>query len=289
MNESGCFPFNRHDYAQLHGLDVVQPPRAASGVLLRAIPGTDHMDGLLPLPYVALQAEEIDDLAASLPELISLTATLRPSDTPPARTGEHRSITPLKPHFVFDPGLPRNPLSRKSRANLHKGSRLWTPADTSRSEDWDALDTLYRALVGRRGLSGSLFDYPAGHFRALSGLPGARLFGVRDAVDWGAMACGLRYGDELHLLHVVTSSRGLASNASYVLMQALLDECAANGTRLYLGGVPRTDTGGMLRFKLRWSNRQQTSWLLGLVIQPRIYRELAIPGNDFFPAYRRSM
>jgi hypothetical protein len=42
----------------------------------------------------------------------------------------------------------------------------------------------------------------------------------------------------------------------------------------------------VLRFKQRWSNQTKPSWLLRMIIQPAIYKAMAIPGNSFFPAYR---
>lgn len=100
------------------------------------------------------------------------------------------------------------------------------------------------------------------------------------------MACGAICGNELHLLHIVVGGNGLTSNASYVLMDEIIRHCVAHNIKLFLGGVPGSGDEGVLRFKVRWSNTTLSSWLLKMVIQPEVYKTLAVPGNSFFPAYR---
>lgn len=197
-----------------------------------------------------------------------------------------RTLVPLKPHYLFDPQLGLPALSCKTRSNLRRGQRHWRPERAGSAADWLRFDTLYRAMLARRHLQSGLFDYPPDHFQRLSALPFIRLFGVRDDREWGSMACGAEYRGELHLLHVLTSPSGLASNASYVLMQHLLEHALSRDETLFIGGVAGSDDGGMLRFKLRWSNTQRMSWLLKMVLRPQDYRRLAIAGNPYFPAYR---
>lgn len=279
-------PFVDPDYVRAFGGTVIGTSGFPIPLIQREIPGTPFHDGRLPWPYVCVDVSLIGRLQQAFPELVSVVGVLLPAGgAEPAALGDlHR----FKEHFVFNPSLPQKPLSRKSASNLATGSQRWSFRQSTETEDWQEFGRLYRLLVERRQLAGSSFDFPDAHFGCLSALPYVKLFGVHDGSQWGAMTCMAQFSRQLHLIHIVVSTEGLQSNASYVMMQSLLDAAVEGGLTVFMGSVPAGDAGGMLKFKSRWSNCTAPSWLVKKIIRPDVYEQLAEPGNSFFPAYRRN-
>lgn len=260
--------------------------RAPCAMLLRDIEHTPYQDGHLPWPYVCLDEAEVHSLARLHPDLVSITGVILPPEQ--AEVPASWALQPFKPHFVFSPTLPPTPLSRKSLANLAEGRASWDFAEATSPEDWACFQRLYQDLVERRGLALSPFNFAPAHFDTLRNLPHVRLYGARHDAEWGAMLCAARFGTELHLIHIVVSAEGLRTNASYALMQAMIDLCRDRQMTLFMGGVPAGDNGGMLKFKKRWTNETRMSYLVRLIVRPDIYDKLRLPDNVFFPAYRTS-
>ncbi len=255
-------------------------------MLVRNIEHTPYEDGHLPWPYVCLDEAEVHSLASLHPQLVSITGVILPPQQ--VEIQPSWALQPFKPHFVFSPALPTTPLSRKSLANLAEGRASWAFAEAASPEDWTCFQRLYEELVQRRGLVQSPFNFAPSHFETLSALPHVRLYGVRHDRQWGAMLCAAQFGAELHLIHIVVSAEGLRTNASYALMQAMIDLCQDQQLTLFIGGVPAGDSGGMLKFKTRWTNQTRMSYLVRLIVRPDVYDKLSLPGNTFFPAYRTS-
>lgn len=278
------FPFLDERYVRAYSSSILLAPALPVPLIGRAIPGTQFIDAQLPWPYVNLGVDELKALARHHPQVVSIVGVLLPPGGDDC--GGCPEAVPLKPHFLFDPSRAQTPLSGKSRANLADAGRVWAFREGGGEENWLSFRRAYSELVARRQLSGTSFDFPPSHFAQLAALPSIRLLGVHDGREWGAMICAAEGGGELHMIHLVVSEVGLRTNASYALMQSLIDRCADGGTRLYLGGVPAGDNGGVLKFKSRWSNRTLGSWLFRLIVRPDVYEALAIPGNVFFPAYR---
>lgn len=281
-------PYRLPEYATAYAGTVECRGAAPIPVFVRTIDHVGLQDGCLPWPYIDITEREKTALSNEFSELVSLTGVLAPSLTCPLLTSDTTAVVPFKTHFIFDPELGLLNLSRKSRSNLSSGRRVWEPAEASSLEGWATFADLYKELIDRRNLAGGPFDFESEHFLRLSRLPWMTIFGVRNNAGWGAMACGARHGNELHLLHIVVSGRGLTSNASYVLMNDLISHSIENNIKLFLGGVPGAGAldEGVLRFKQRWSNHALPSWLLKMIIRPEIYGTLALPGNAYFPAYR---
>jgi hypothetical protein len=210
---------------------------------------------------------------------------LQAQDAEPAA---YRYFHRFKDHFVFDPALPQKHLSLKSASNLTQAYRRWRFRRSTEPADWREFRELYRQLVARRQLAGGSFDFPGAHFKSLSALPYMKILGVHDGIQWGAMTCAAQYPEQLHLIHIVVSQEGLQSNATYLMMQSILNLAIEEGLTVFMGGVPAGDTGGVLKFKSRWSNRMVPSWLIKQVIRADVYQRLAEPENSFFPAYRRN-
>lgn len=279
-------PYRSHEYALAYSARVESRSDVGVALSVRDIEHVGLKDGCLPWPYVDVTESEVVDLFHHFSDLVSITGVLAPSLNQPIMPFDMAEVVSFKPHYIFDPELGSINLSRKSRSNLASGCRVWKPCDASSPEGWIAFAGLYNELVQRRNLIGGTFDYGSTHFYKLSQLPWMTIFGVRNESGWGAMACGAICGNELHLLHIVVGGNGLTSNASYVLMDEIIRHCVAHNIKLFLGGVPGSGDEGVLRFKVRWSNTTLSSWLLKMVIQPEVYKTLAVPGNSFFPAYR---
>lgn len=279
-------PFSDLKYARALSDQASLKEGSSCAMLLRAIDGTTYLDGHLPWPYVCLDAPEVNALAGLYPELVSITGVVLPPQH--ADIPDVGAIQPFKAHFVFSPDLPPAPLSKKSLANLEEGRSAWAFTHATLPGDWNSFQELYQELVQRRGLALTSFNFSTLHFEALRALPYVMLFGVRNGENWGAMLCAAHFGAELHLIHIVVSAEGLRSNASYALMQGMIDLCRDQQLALFVGGVPAGDNGGMLKFKKRWTNQTRMSYLVRIIVRPDVYAELAAPGNAFFPAYRKS-
>lgn len=281
-----CFPFNRMEYAETYAGRFLFARCLSSAIRIREISGTSFQDGMLPWPYISIPETAGSLLRSEFPDLVTVTGVIAPSGSRPSFSFERDELAPLKEHFVYDPSLGPNALSRKSRSNLRKGSRFWQPVDANSDEGWRGFVELNRAFVADRRITGGFYDFGDDHFRLLSRLDDIVLFGVRDSSQWGAMACGARHGAGLHLMHIRISALGYRSCASYVLMAEVTRHCASNGLVLFMGGLRHGAQEGLLRFKRRWTNRTFPAWLLRVVVRPDVYRVLAIPGNPFFPGYR---
>ncbi len=285
---SGQFPIHTHAYLAgfPHVGGVGFPSGAPAGVLRRAIPGHGLYDGLGPWPYFrARDDDDIAALASSSPDLVTLTIITQPGFRPASR--DHGAVL-LKEHFLYDPTLPQPPLSRRARRRLRDAENTWRVGLVEDRAGRMELAALYGEVARRRRFAGGFFDFPEAHFAALAGLDGMVYFRVGNDQETAGMACGALFESELHLLHIAVSEIGLRQNASYPLMQAILDLCREQHVVMLMGGTPRTDGEGIARFKLRWTNRRAPVHLARIVNRPDAYAALC--GNraatTFFPAYR---
>ena len=113
-------------------------------------------------------------------------------------------------------------------------------------------------------------------------------FRIGDDEGTAGMACGALFEAELHLLHIAIADRALPRNASYPLMQAIIDYCRERKVVMMMGGTPRKDGDGIARFKRRWTNRRAPVHLARFVNRPDAYAALCrgLSATTYFPAYR---
>lgn len=221
---------------------------------------------------------------------VSFLSILRPDHPPlPDPCAECFALTPLKPHYVFDPALPALPLSKKARRNLREAEQVWQIVRNPPAREAARLALhLFDDLAKRRTLS-AISHMPRNHFELLLRVPGIESLALRSADgEWGGVVIAACDPGETHMLHILTSDRARMTNGAYLLMQAAAELWGRDGP-LYLGGAPTgADSAGIARFKQRWANRQSTVHLLTAILDPARYAELAAtrgkPG--FFPAYR---
>jgi hypothetical protein len=281
------FPFHLSRYLSgFPHVGTAEPGRdAPAGVIRRPIAGSDLSDGLGPWPYFhARDAGDGAALAAAFPDLVTVVAITQPGFRPP--DGDDAVL--LKEHFVHDPDLPATALSRRARKRLRQAEGRWQVDCPQRAPERMELAALYAQVSRRRSFAGGFFDFPPAHFAALAGLDGMVYFRVARDGEAAGMACGARHGDELHLLHLALSDQGLAEDAAYPLMQAIIDFCRERKVVMLMGGAPRTDGEGIARFKRRWTNRSAPVFLTRFVNRPDAYAALCRnrPATAFFPAYR---
>jgi len=256
-------------------------------VLRRSIPGSPLFDGLGPWPYMSVtRSDDIPALSDAFADLVTLTVVTQPGYRPSPERGD---VVHLKQHFLFDPGRPFPTLSRKTRGHLRRGQKRWAFGTVEDFHERMDMERLYDDLRRRRGLTGGFFDFPHVHFETLAQLENTLFFRVGDSEAAVGMTCGAIFEDRLQLLHIALAEAGLQQDASYVLMQGVLDFCRDRRLLLLMGGTPRHAGAGVERFKARWSNRQEAVNLVQIINQPLAYADLCRTACDttFFPAYRR--
>lgn len=286
------FPFNRPAYAA--GLGTIGAPVAdPTGrivLLRRPIPGSDRFDGIGPWPYLWIgDGDDIAALRDGFGDLVTVTAVAQPG-LDPRRIDPSIDAVLLKQHFVFDPRLPVPALSRRSHARLRRAQAVGVFDVVADRGERLAIAPVYEGLLGRRGLKGGLFDFPAAHFASIADLPESVFFRAARAGGIGAMACGIVHGDMLQVLHIAISEDGLDWHASYLLMRGMQDFAREHGLRLLTGGMPDGARDGLRTFKLRWSNAFAPVHLIRIVNDRDACRALSeargAVGSSYFPAYR---
>jgi len=286
MPQAAASPFNRIEYAAT--LPRMGRPEAAPDggffVLSRPIPGTDLRDGVGPWPYTWISgAGDIDAMHQAFPHLVTLTVVTQPGYVP------DRGTAPFKHHRVFDPARPVPALSPRARQRLARCERQASFTIVRGERERMEIAGVYASLKRRRGLEGGFFDFAPDHFAALAKMREAMFFKVSRGAETGAMACGVRFGDILQMLHMPNSEAGLKWNASYLMMHGLQQLARAEGVRVMFGGLPRGASAGLDVFKARWSNGLLPVHMLRIVNDRRRYAglcaDLAVR-DDYFPAYR---
>ena len=280
--------FNSREYAR--GLCHLGVPRTNEGssitVLSRPTPDGGHVDGIGPWPYLWLDEAGEQALRRDFWELVTVAAVSQPGYIPQADS----DATLLKHHFGYDPALPRPKLSNRSRRRLDQCRNFAVFEQVVDPDERMSVFPLYRALVGRRGLAGGFFDFPREHFTAVASDPDGLVFRVRAGDRVGAMACAVRVGDLLQVLHTVPTADGLTWNASYLLMDGLQNLADEWGIPVFFGGMPDNGSDGLRIFKQRWMNRMEPVHLFRIINDPEAYERLcgAVAKRDFFPAYRQA-
>jgi hypothetical protein len=287
-------PFSSVDY--LKGLSnigtVDRHPDLPHAVLRRRIPCTNHDDGVGPWPYRWITDDhDIEVLREGFRHLVTLSVVTHPGWAPSPAIAARTEIRLLKQHYVFDPARPTPALSQRAHRRVMDADRRGRFEVVTSCPEQLQISQLYQQLKFRRGLTGGFFDMPQRHFEAITRLPNAVFFRVRDDEDIGAMACGLVIDDLLQLLHFVTAEPGLTWNASYLMMHSLQEYVRRHGLRLLTGGMPMRGSKGLATFKNRWVNALLPVHLLCIVNDPSTADRLAAGrpcARDYFPSYRHA-
>ena len=279
-------PFNSPIYVSglAHLGSMEFPPAAPAPILRRPVPGTSRFDGLGSWPYLWIDTrDEISALSEAYRHLLTLTVVTQPGFRPACEAAAY-----FKDHYLYDPSRAFPALSKKARDHLKRAQQICEFDVVTQFDERMAIAGLYEELRRRRGLAGTFFDFPRIHFETVARLDGAVFFRVRNGHDVCAMACGFAFGDWIQLLHIAITDAGLRQDASYCLMNSMLEFARSERRLLCMGGLPRYGDEGLKRFKTRWSNRQEPVFLLRIVNDRAAYADLVRGREDerYFPAYR---
>lgn len=286
-------PFHSKTY--LDGLENIgEPmpsPQGGWRLLQRPIAGSGCFDGAGPWPYTWVTGQhEIESLKQDYPDMVTICAVTQPGYLP--RCDEVDSIF-LKDHFAYDPRLPRKPLSARSALRLRGALAISAlEVGTNKVAKHDMAREfiqIYRLQNERREITGFFQSLTDRHFTSVAELDSGRYFKVTTGGVTGAMACGVLHEDQLQILHIAITQEGLQQNASYVLMDGLMQVADEARATLLTGGMPDSARSSLHTFKQRWSNRFAPVYMLRIVNDPVRYHALC-EGADrtgFFPTYRQ--
>lgn len=286
-------PFHSKTY--LDGLEnigkPVPNPQGGWRLLQRPIARSGCFDGVGPWPYTVVAGlHEIESLKQDYPDLVTICVVTQPGHLPNCDVVD--SIF-LKDHFAYDPQLPRQPLSARSALRLRRARAISTFAEgTNKVAKQDMAREfieLYRLQNKRREITGFFQSFTDRHFTSVAELDSGRYFKVTTDGVTGAMACGVLHDGQLQILHIAISEEGLRQNASYVLMDGLMEVADEACATLFTGGMPDSARPSLHTFKRRWSNRFVPVYMLRIVNDPIRYNALCgtMDRNGFFPAYRQ--
>ncbi len=262
-------------------------------VLIRPIPGSDLFDGLLPWPYIQLtDLNELEQLVNHHPSLVTITGIAAPSSSADLAMENHRYVQRYKDHFVYDPRLPLI-LGARTRRHIKNGHKLNSAFNDAKDHPSLAGDiaNIYSQFLKRKNLPGNFFQFTQNHFELFCKADCAKIFTTQDSQsNLSAAALGYLDGGSLHLVHIIISDLGLKNDAGYVLMSKIIDFAMTNNLLVFMGAMPSQKTGGLYRFKKRWSNRLMESYLLKMIVRSEPYLQLCgeNPVEDFFPPYRKT-
>lgn len=264
-------------------------------VLKRRIPGTDYYDamGCYPLCVIApsadLEADFMDLRGQGLVSLVLVTDTFFRPDLSKLQDA-FDVCRPFKRHYLYDP---REPFaySKHHRYEVKRAVAVCETRVVSFAQYFDEWLGLYRNLIRQRGISG-IQNFPESYFRGLIGL--------NEMIAIAAFAAGTLVSMYLWVEHegYVYSHLGASSAEAYRMRAAYAIYDYAR--RLFSdrkaidfgGGAGLEDThgDGLANFKKGFSNRMESVYLCGKILDEGRYAALCVahgkanPG--YFPGYR---
>lgn len=287
-------PYASAQYASAFApLEVAALPLARAHVLVRPVPGSSARDamGCYPL-FVFDPSEGLDEDFQELARLglvsfVGVTDCMtQPGDEYLAR---HFTLArPFKTHNVHDASLPGADYSKHHRDRVRKAHRKCETRVVNLADHLDAWCACYDTLVARKGITG-IQAFSRRYFETL-----ARM---EQVVTVAAFAQGEFVSGHIWMRHqgVVYAHLAASSELGYKLLSAFaIYDFAIQMFRadnlIDLGGGAGTDTSetdGLSLFKKGFANSERKNRLVGKVLNPAAYAELAGGrGGAFFPAYR---
>ena len=295
-------PYRHPIFAEAHSHlgQIVALPASASFAYLRKVPqGGVDAAALYPLweleSAAALQTDfdRLRELSA-----ISLVAVCLPLQQALQEQLERQADhwRPFKRHYFHDPDLPFQ-YSKHHRYEIRRASRSLQTRWSTLSQELDSWCDMYATLVHRHGLTG-LHAFPRRYFESLCPLPGLRVLVAEQAGTPVAMHLWMDDGVTLWSHLAASAEAGYHSGAAYLMNDAVIREHGGANKRLIgFGGVAGSsgvsnDDGkdGLARFKKGFSNRTETSFLFGKILDSARYQALSSRSDTgaFFPAYRHA-
>lgn len=300
---SGSNPLGYRDPAYVQSLAEYGVPRKVSNadgwVIERAVPGEGLRDAMGPYPLFSCRdwqglSEDLRELRNA--GLVSLVLVTDPLLTPEdQRVFRHFDVArPFKTHYLAALDCPLEEIvSRHHRYYVRRAARVLevdipeVPLDYL--DEWvelhEHLQTRHR-IVELRAFSRTAF---AG-LLAMDGVAMLRVL-LHGRIVGGMIV--VMQGD-IAYPHVASySSDGYRLGASYLLYWETLRYCRERARYVNWGGGVGQDvseSSGLVRNKLGWSNVKRQSFLLGAVLDRGNYAMLnehrATHDSAYFPAYR---
>jgi len=287
-------PYATRAYARTLCGAPVAVPEWRSWLLRRRIGDGAFFDAAGGYPVAAMDGAA--DLAGGLErlrrlDLVSVVFVADPFLRPPlaALAEAFDFVWPFKTHYLHDNALGPPRYSKHHRHALRQVRATVRKIDlTANLPAWTAL---YRNLVDRHRITGPAAFSDAA-FRGLAGLPGLTSFGAYAGGRLIACHLWLDDGRRAHSHLAASNDEGYATGAAYLLYDTAIRHFAHVDT-IDFGGAAglRDDRGdGLARFKRGFSNREETAYLCGAVLDTVRYDALCeaagVTGRGYFPAYR---
>ncbi len=290
-------PYATQAYANTLEAEAHAPvavPEWRSWALRRPICGGSGFDAVGGYPVAAIDSAA--DIAGGIErlrrlELVSVVLVADPFLRPSLAALEKAFdvARPFKTHYLHDNALGPPRYSKHHRHALRQAHATVRRNDLA--ANLPAWTALYRELSVRRRITGpAAFSSTA--FRRLAALPGLTGFGAYAGDELIACHLWLDDGRRAHS-HLAASNRaGYASGAAYLLYDAAIRHFATVDTIDFGGAAGLRDDrdDGLARFKRGFSNRTETAYLCGKVLDAGRYNELCaakgVARDGYFPAYR---
>jgi hypothetical protein len=275
--------------------------RSGGQLLERAIPGSEHFDGLGSYPIFAcadwtglsVDFEELQHRLVAVWVVTDPFGEYTPCDL---KRYFPDLVLPYKKHFVTD--LSCSPTDfvcahhqRNIRASL---LRLKVEECTRSVSVLDAWCDLYHNLVRRHGIQG-LQAFSRTSFDQQLRLPGLVVLRAQSRRQTVGMLLWYVHGNVAYYHLGAFSDEGYTLGASFALFWHAITYFAQRGFRwLSLGagaGVHSQAADGLTRFKKGWSTGSRTVYLCGRIFNRALYHRLSeavrpSARDRVFPAYR---
>jgi Acetyltransferase (GNAT) domain len=275
--------------------DVRPMPGLGNWLVVRPVPGTEHIDGIGLYPFspleIPLSRESLGDLLseAGLVSLVMVTDAL--SQPEPWIEQSFHTVKPYKTHYVVDRQAELK-ISKHHRREIRRAVQSCQTEVIALADNLDAWCALYGDLGERRSLADH-HRFPAAYFDQLSRVPGVRTIGAFNEGELVSAHIWVIDGDRAYSHLAASSDKGYRCGASYALYDHAITQFT-DTMLLDLGGIP-DHTGtmtGLERFKRGFANDQRTNQICGFIANARDYDRLCrnagidCETQSYFPAYR---
>jgi hypothetical protein len=271
--------------------------------LRRPIPGTGLFDATGPYPYLTCTdwlslPDDLDELQAADPELVSITAAPDPfgSFTEGAlRKAFPDLVSQYKQHYVADLTRPDEEIiSEHHRREVSRARRKMSVelVDQPLQQLANWLELFGHAvrqfsITGMRAFSARAFEHQLG-------LPGAQLWLVRHNDEAVAASVTMTHEGVAYTHLLAASPGGRKLGASYLIYDANIRLLRPTVRWIDWGAVPGDSDAetGLKLFKAGWATGTRPAYICGRILNRAHYtsiaRERGTVDRPYFPCYRAS-
>ncbi|MBN8532333.1 MAG: GNAT family N-acetyltransferase [Alphaproteobacteria bacterium] len=278
-------------------LEPVWLPHAATHVLKRLIPGTEHHDAMGCYPLCVMRAdsgikEDFEILKRhGCVTLVAVTDCLSQPDE--AFLSAHFDrCRRYKTHYVHDARLANADYSKHHRDRIRRARKSCETRVVNLADHLDAWMECYTTLVKKKNITG-IQNFPREYFAAVAAMPEAVT--IAAFVD-GVFASGhiwMRH-EGLAYAHLAASTElGYKLRCAFPIYDDAIQMLKADHIIDFGGGAgaEESEADGLRDFKKGFANAEKRNFLCGKILNAELYQSLCnVRGVDpdaaFFPAYR---